>query len=58
MIDYNSINILMKAGRFIDIQEPRDYKKAEIKSYQQLIGKLTYLLCDTRPDISFAIGQL
>ena len=54
--NYNSVNIPMKARYFIDIQEPEDYKEAKIKSYQQLIAKLMYLLCGTRPDIFFAIG--
>lgn len=35
-----------------------NYEKAEIKLNQQLIGKSIYLLCGTRPNIAFAIGQL
>lgn len=37
--DYNSINILMKTGYFIDMQKSKDYENTETKSYQQLIGK-------------------
>lgn len=35
-----------------------NYKKAEIKPYQQLIKKLIYLLHHIKPDIAFAIKQL
>ena len=55
MINCNSINILMKAGYFINMQKPRDYKKAEIKPYQQLISKLIYLLYGTRPNMFFVV---
>ena len=40
------------------MQEPGDYKEAEIKPYQRLIGMFMYLSCGTRSDISFAVGQL
>ena len=58
MTDCNSVNILIKIRCFIDMQEPKDYKEVKIKPYQQLIGKLMYLLCGTRPDIFFAVRQL
>lgn len=48
----------METGCFIDMQELGDYKKAEIKPYQQLIDKLIYLLCGTKPNIFFIIRQL
>lgn len=51
MTNYNSINILMKARFFIDIQKLGDYEKLEIKLYQQLIGKLIYILYGIRPNI-------
>lgn len=57
MTDCNSVTILIKAGCFIKISKHDDYKEVEIKPYQQLIGKLMYLLCGTRPDITFGIGQ-
>lgn len=37
--------------------DPEDYKKTDLSTYQQLIGKLIYLACDTRPNIAFVIGQ-
>lgn len=54
--DCKSVNIPMKAGSTIDMGEPNDYEKADLKSYQRLIGKLMYLLCGTRTDIAFAVG--
>lgn len=56
MTDCNSVNIPMKAGCFIEMQEARDYEEAEIKPYQRLIRKLIYLSCGTGPDIAFVIG--
>ena len=58
MTNCNFVNIPMKVGYFIDMQKPKDYKKAEIKLYQQLIDKLIYLLCGIKPDIFFAVRQL
>lgn len=48
----------MKAESFIDIQEEDDYKKADLKTKQQFVGKLMYLLYDIRLDITYMIGQL
>lgn len=48
----------MKTSYFIKMTEYNNHRKAEIKLYQQLIGKLIYLLCSIRPDITFAIKQL
>lgn len=58
MSDCNSVNIPMKAGNFIDIPEADNYEEADLKTYQRLVGKLMYLLCETRPDIAFVVGQL
>lgn len=54
----NPISIPMKAKNFIKIQDKKDYKKANIKVYQCRIGKLIYLSCWIRLDISFVMGQL
>lgn len=58
MRDYNPVSTPMKAGNYIEMQDKKDYKKADIKAYQHLIGKLMYLFCGTRPDISFVMRQL
>ena len=54
----NTNVIPMKAGSSIKMSESDDYDKTDIHTYQQLIGKLIYLACGTRPNIVFAIGQL
>ncbi len=56
--DCNSVSIPMKACCFIEMSEPGDYEKVDIKPYQRLIGKLMYLSCGTRSDIAFVVGQL
>ena len=48
----------MKAGLAIEINKPKDYKETELWEYQRLIGKLMYLACGTKPDITFMVGQL
>ena len=48
----------MKAGSTIEMNEPDDYDKADLGTYQRLIGKLMYLVCGTRPDIAFVVGRL
>ena len=48
----------MKAGSFIDIQKEGDYKKTNLKTYQQLFSKLIYFSYDTRPNIASAVRQL
>lgn len=55
---WNSVNIPMKAESIIEMNNANNYKKTDIEAYQRLIGKLMYLSCGTRPDISFVIGQL
>lgn len=57
MNSYNSINILMKEDCFIEMSKLGNYDKSNLKSYQQLIGKLIYLLCRTKTDIAFAVSQ-
>lgn len=58
MQDYNSVDTPIKIGNFIEMSGKDDYKKVDLKTYQQLIGKLMYLSCNTRPDISFVVRQL
>lgn len=54
----NSVNIPMKVGNVIQMNNIDNYKETNIKIYQRLVGKLMYLLFSTRPNISFEIGQL
>lgn len=58
LTECNANVILMKTGSAIEITEPKDYKETDLRTYQQLIGKLMYLACGKRPDISFTVGQL
>lgn len=48
----------MKAGLAIEMLDLDDYNKTDLHEYQRLIGKLMYLICETRPDIVFAVSQL
>lgn len=57
LADYNSVNILIKAGSVIEMKEVDNYKETNLKAYQLLIWKLMYLSCGIRPDIAFAMGQ-
>lgn len=54
----NAPTIPMKADSGIEMNEPDDYDEADLGEYQQLIGKLMYLACGTRPDIAFVVGRL
>lgn len=38
--------------------DPNDYDETDLYEYQCLIGKLMYLVCETRPDIAYTVGQL
>lgn len=58
LTECNANVIPMKAGSVIEMTEPEDYKEADLRTYQRLIGKLMYLACGTRPDIAFVTGQL
>lgn len=52
-----NINIIpMKTSLSIEILEPEDYEEADFCIYQRHVGKLIYLLYDTRPDITFVVG--
>lgn len=48
----------MKVSSFIEMLEPHNYKEADLTIYQQLLGKLMYLACKTRPDITFIFRRL
>lgn len=38
------------------MQEKDNYKKTNLKTYQELISKLIYFLYSTKPDIIFILG--
>lgn len=40
------------------MDELGDEEEIDMRTYQCLIGKLMYLACGTRPDISFVVGCL
>lgn len=48
----------MKIETFIKIFKNNNYEKTDIKTYQRLIKKLMYLLCNIRSNIVFIIGHL
>lgn len=58
MTNCNACNLPKKTGLFLDIDRDGNSDKADLKAYQTLIKKLMYLVCGTRPDISFIVGQL
>lgn len=40
------------------MHKEKNYKEANIKIYQELIGKLMYLSYSIKPDITFVVRQL
>lgn len=58
MRDCSPVEVPMKPGSFITLDEPEDTDEAELKDLQRIVGKLMYIACGTRPDIAFAVGCL
>lgn len=48
----------MKESSFIEMRNQEDHKKTDFRTYQRPMGKLIYLLYNTRLDIIFVIEQL
>ena len=58
MQDCNSSPIPMLPGNHIPLDEEGDTEITDMKKYQVINGELNYVSCGTRPDISYATGQL
>ena len=54
----NANVVPIKARSAINMSDVDAYEEEDLHTYQQLIAKLIYLTCGTRPDIAFAICQL
>ena len=50
--------LLVKAGSTLFLDQAGSHQQVDLTEYQHLIGKLIYLSCGTRPDITFVMGQL
>lgn len=48
----------MKASSSLILYQVGDHVLTDIVAYQRLIGKLMYLACGTRPDITFVVEKL
>jgi hypothetical protein len=58
MYDCHQVATPMKPGTTISLDDSGDDETANILDYQRIIGKLLYLSCGTRSDISFVVGVL
>lgn len=57
LTDCNLNVILMQTRLLIEIEDPKNYTKINLQTYQQLIGKQIYLAYGTWPDIAFVVRQ-
>ena len=48
----------VKASSTLFLDQAEDNQQVDLTAYRQLVDKLIYLSCGTRPDIAFIIGQL
>ena len=58
MRDCSPVEVPMKPGSFITLDEPEDTDEVELKDLQRIVGKLMYIACRIRPDITFAVNCL
>ena len=58
MRDCSPVELLMKPGSFITLDEPEDTDEVKLKDLQCIVDKLMYIACRTRPDITFAVDCL
>lgn len=54
----NAPIILIKAGLFMKINRLDDYNKANLRDYQQWIGKFISFACKMGPNITFVVRKL
>jgi hypothetical protein len=48
----------LKLSKSMSPTKPEDIEKSNKFSYREIVGSLMYLMISTRPDISYAVGQL
>ena len=58
MQDCSPVEVPMKQGLFITLNEAGDSDEASLKNLQQIVEKLMYIACSTQPNIAFAVGCL
>ena len=56
--NYNANLVLIKANSAINMPKVKNYEEKNLHKNQRLIGKMIYLACGTRSDITFVVGQL
>ena len=58
MISCHETVLPVKADSNFIPSQAEDHQQVDLTTYQRLVGKLIYLICGTRPDIAFVVGQL
>ena len=58
MISCHVTVLPVKTGSTLILDQAEDYQQVDLTVYQQLVSKLMYRKCGTRPDIAFVVGQL
>ena len=58
MTSYHPTILPVKAGSILLLNQAGNHQQADLTVYQYLIGKLIYLSCEIRSDITFIVRQL